>query len=219
MVYQFPGGKLNNEYWCCHDNTKGHSWSSMMNFNTLYNPNQDFSNGMSIAVNLYIYRSGTDYDYYVDYNGLYYSSGSTLTNNVGIFYYGSDPSNLSNSLYIKYTSKDFNVTCNGITSSINPNSNMCTSGHNDNNNGGSNRYSMISGASRMLFVFYPTGYMHLWIDQFRFTPAIGIYVGFNNNFNKNGVWLGALNNSSFYGVISNLRIYNKPMHWDQVYAI
>jgi len=196
LIYQFPGGRLTNNYWSCHNNTIGASWSNMRNFSSLYNPNQNFSNGMSIAVNLYI--------------------NST---NVGIFYYGSDPSNLSNSLYIKYTTGDFSITCNGVTSSIGVVNNTNTSGHNLIKNDGSNNYNFLVNKSRMLFIFYPNGYMHLWIDQYRFTPALGINVGFNNNFNKTGLWLGALGGSNFTGVISNLRIYNKPMNWDQVYAI
>ena len=196
LVYQFPGGRLTNNYWSCHNNTIGASWSNMMNFSSVYNPNQNFSNGMSIAVNLYI--NSTD---------------------VGIFYYGSDPSNLSNSLYIKYTTGDFSVTCNGVTSSIGVVNNTNTSGHNLINSDGYNNYNFLVKKSRMLFIFYPNGYMHLWIDQYRFTPALGINVGFNNNFNKTGLWLGALGGSNFTGVISNLRIYNKPMNWDQVYAI
>lgn len=196
LIYQFPGGRLSNNYWCCHNNSLGASWSNMINFSSLYNPNQNFSNGMSIAVNLYI--------------------NST---NVGIFYYGSDPSNLSNSLYIKYTNLDFSVTCNGVTSSMGVIGDRCSSGHNNIRNDGSNAYSQLVNKSRMLFIFYPNGYMHLWIDQYRFTPELGVNVGFNNNFNKTGLWLGALNESNFTGVISNLRIYNKPMNWDQVYGI
>ena len=127
LIYRFPGGILNNSYWCLHNSSLGNSWDNIDSNISPYNSNQDFSNGLSIAFNYFNISSASSW----------WPSIVSFTSS--LFYIGLNPDNVSSpslslisnngasTLYLLYNNSRYNISlnyaCNGskILITFNPN--------------------------------------------------------------------------------------------------